>query len=354
MPRTIISALLTVYVCILSGCTLSPSQVTIVTSNSLRENPDIRIIKPGDEIFAAMNDTKWQYRAETNSNFQPTANFHVKYHPSYADKRWMVIQGMLENGNEYPVVLDTGASQHLFVNDIHIRQNNLAIQPFATGSFNPVGWGRCFLAELTIGNTTLVNWPCLYREQHIETRPHGIPIAGENPIIIGLGALRHFKYIAFDSIKQQVRFSFEQNFDPSDQQHWTKFPFVIEEDFTGNAFLITTLNIAGVETQLQLDTGSGRGLAVRRQAWQKIREKTGDIRLKEAKDLYPYIGYIPCRRGVIKKLDVAGRTIDNAHISVFGDDSPMLQEAQGLIGMQYFENTVLVLDFTKNLMWIKK
>lgn len=85
----------------------------------------------------------------------------------------MVVEGKLDNGRKYPIVPDTGASPALFVNDIHIMENKLPICPFRTNHGEPAGWGMCHLAELHIGEVTLINWPCFYREQHVEVQLHG-------------------------------------------------------------------------------------------------------------------------------------------------------------------------------------
>ena len=104
---------------------------------------------------------------------------------------------------------------------------------------------------------------------------------------------------------------------------------------------------------VQLDTGSGRGLAISEKLWEQLSEKIRNVRLVKATDLYPYIGSLPCRRGVIPKLQVGNRTVKGAKISVFPDDSPLLDRGDGLLGMQYFRDTVMVLDFERNLMWVK-
>ncbi len=69
--------------------------------------------------------------------------------------------------------------------------------------------------------------------------------------------------------------------------------------------------------------------------------------------LYPYIGRLPCRRGVISELKVGSITVRNTEISVFPDDSPLVEDCEGLLGMQYFQATVLALDFEQNLVWVK-
>ena len=175
----------------------------------------------------------------------------------------------------------------------------------------------------------------------------------DDSIIVGLPALREFKYIVFDNIRKEVEFSNNELFEPRQLELWEQYSFSIEEDFHGNAFLFVKIPIAGEETELQLDTGSGRGLAVAEELWEVMRQRIQDVKLRKGKDLYPYIGWLVCKRAVIPKLEVGDRTVRNAKISVFPNDSLLLEECQGLLGMQYFRDTVIVLDFERNLMWVK-
>ncbi len=128
---------------------------------------------------------------------------------------------------------------------------------------------------------------------------------------------------------------------------------MIQEDLGGNAFLFVKIPIAGHETEVQLDTGSGRGLAISEESWKAIEEQIGHTKLRKARDLYPYIGLLPCRRGVARRLKIGNRIITDAMISVFPDDSPIVDRCSGLLGMQFFQDTVIVLDFERNLMWVK-
>jgi len=165
--------------------------------------------------------------------------------------------------------------------------------------------------------------------------------------------LQRFKYIAFDSIKEEVEFSLEKVFEPNRSDIWTQYPFTIEEDLGGNTFLFVKIPIAGEEMELQLDTGSGRGLAIAEELWGRISKKVPGVKLKEGKDLYPYIGWLACKHDVLPTLQVGDRTVKNAMISVFPDDSPLLDRCPGLLGMQFFRDTIVVLDFQRNLMWVK-
>lgn len=350
MKRAVLNSFLALVLLWLSGCSVSPIQTVIANSRNLENSSRTFLIdangQAGSEKSAEGN---WS-RIGKATNLG--TNCRVKYHHSYAKNLWMAVEGELSNGTKYPVVLDTGASTALFVNDIHILENNLAIRPFKTDSGDLTGWGACHLPKLTIGEITLVDWPCYYRNQHVELRVFGLTVLKDKALIAGLVALREFKYIVFDSLRREAEFSIEKAFEPTKPDLWTKYPFVIEEDFSGNAFLFVKIPIAGQLIELQLDTGSGRGLAIGEKLWQRIRRKIKGTSLKKGKDLYPYIGWLDCRKTVIAQLSVGDRKIENAKISIFPNESPLLDQCEGLLGMQYFQDTVIVLDFERNLLWV--
>ena len=329
--------------------------MVVVNDNDLEDKADISLIAPNDEPYSIgdVNNINWNYKGQINRGIQEPNRGRVKYHPSYSKNRWMVVEGRLNNGRKYPVVLDTGTSLALFVNDIHILENKLVIYPLRTNNDDSVSWGMSRLPKLSIGQVTLVNWLCFYRGQHAEVQMFGLPIARDKAVIMGLVALREFKYIVFDNVKREAEFSLEEVFEPRNSDLWTQYSFVIEEDLGGNAFLFVKIPIAGEEIELQLDTGSGRGLAITEELWERMRKKIRDVKLRKGRDLYPYIGWLACRRGVITELKVGDRTIKNAKISIFPNDSPLVEQCDGLLGMQYFQDTVMVLDFERNLMWVK-
>lgn len=346
---------LVLVLCSLAGCSIHPIQMVVVNGKSLQRRADMSLISNNDErhCMQDINNGNWNHGGQIAEHVRRPSPWRAKYHPSYSKNRWMAVNGRLGNGRTYPAVLDTGASAALVVNDIHILENKLAIRPFGPGSSNSAGWGICHVPELRMGEVTLVNWPCFYREQHMEIRLFGLPISKDRAIIVGLPALQRFEYVAFDSARKEVEFSLNDVFKPSQFDLWTKCPFVIEEDFAGNALLFVTIPIAGMETKLQLDTGSGRGLAISAELWDRMRKNIRQIELTDGKDLYPYIGWLPCRRGVIPELCVGSRIVRRALISVFPNGSPLLDQCQGLLGMQYFQDTVMVLDFERNLMWVR-
>jgi hypothetical protein len=350
MRRVILSSLFGLF--LLTGC-----QMVVVSSNKLKDNVDVRSARSDDSIYCSdwvkdAYDNNQRISSQINDAKKQQDSWRIKYHDSYSTNHWMVVEGKIGNGKNYPIVLDTGASVGLFVNDIHIKENNLSIRPLKNNN-DSVGWGMCYLPELQIGQVTLTNWPCFYQEQHTEIQLLGLPLTRDKAVIAGLQALCRFKYIAFDSVKEEVEFSLGRLFEPEKPDSWSKYRFEIEEDLGGNSYLFVKIPVSGEEIELQLDTGSGRGLAVAEELWEKIRSKIRPVKLKKGRDLYPYIGRFLCKRGVIEELDMGNRIVRNAMISVFPDDSPIVDECSGLLGMQYFQDTVMVLDFERNLMWVK-
>jgi len=354
MRQIVLSLLTGVLLVIHCGCSVRPVGLVMVNHKNfeadsglpvmqLQATAQLRRIVRIDEQIEPPNPNRGQGRT----------TYRVSYDRSHKVNGWAVVQGRLANGNSYPVVLDTGASPPLFVNDIHIVENNLPVRPFRTSPRDPVGRGMCQLPELRIGPIVIAEWPCFYREQHFERRFLGLAGSKDKTIIAGLGVLRAFKYVAFDGINKEAEFSLDRVFEPADANAWASYPLQVEEGWQDNAYLFVIVPVAGREIRVQLDTGSGRGLAISRRCWQELSKRIPNTKLHRGKDLYPYIGWVNCRRGVIRELEVGNRTIENAMVSVFPDDSPLAEQCNGLLGMQYFEDAIMVLDFERNLMWIK-
>jgi len=281
----------------------------------------------------------------------------VKYHKLYETSRFMVVEGRLGEANKsYAVILDTGASQPIIVKGANIFDKR-QVQPLQADTVNLNGYnlGSCNLAKLQIGDTTFENWPCVYLEKRMKLAVFGLSGHADDSIIMGVPALSKFNYIAFDSIAKEVEFSRDKAFEPSLPPLWMHYKLHIETDFHGNMFLFVELPLAGQMTELQLDTGSGNGLAIREELWEKMQRgpTMANISLKNSKELYPYIGQLQCRKGIVKSFEVGSRTVKNAMISVFPNNSPLLTECEGMIGMQYFRDTIMVLDFENKLMWVR-
>ena len=365
MQKTIVNILLGQLLCLLpAGCSLfSPHYAK---TNSLENRVGIHLIDLNDGSYSVKaiqrNGGRQDFLWEIDSQIKQNKPCQIKYHSSYDTNRFMVVEGKVENtGRKYPIVLDTGASQSIFVKDSHVLDNKLPIYPLQ--DIKPeilnAKIGLCHLANLKIGNISLINQPCLYLEQPMGFKWFGLTAVKDDAIILGLPALREFKYIVFDNVNKKVEFSYNKLFKPlnlpfeKQRQRWVQYPISIEEDFYGNAFLFVEIPILGEKTELQLDTGSGRGLAVAEELWEKISRKIQGVKLSKAKVLYPYMGQLRCKRGIIKKFQLGKKIVRNAKISVFPNNSPVVSESQGVLGMQYFQDTVMVLDFENELMWLR-
>jgi hypothetical protein len=344
-----------VVLCFLSGCTTSPSRYAIIDTPNLSNGTNTEIAK--------LSDTPQNLHWQIDDKVEQIGTFRVKYHPSYNTKRCVVVEGSIADGKKkYPVVLDTGASQGVFVNDIHVRENNLPVLRPSSGQVYSVqtseadtkdyGLGLCYVPQLRIGQMTLQDFPCWYLQRHLELKFFGLPIARDDSIIVGLKALREFGFIVFDGINREVEFSHDRVFEPDDNQVWSKYPLSIEED-RGNAFLFVQIPIAGESMKVQLDTGSGNGLSLSEELWEKLSGKLQNVKLEQDTELYPYVGRLSCKRGVITQLQVGDRIIQKAKISIFPDGSPLLSDCDAILGMQYFQDTVMVLDFNNSMLWAR-
>jgi len=301
------------------------------------------------EVVERADGTK-DYFWEIDSHIEQGDCTAIKYHQMNTQYKFAVVEGSIgPGGRKYPVVVDTGASQPILVKDIHVRQNHLRVQSLKTAGPDGRKIGLCYLPELDLASIRLIDWPCL----QLASQSAGFGVR-DDFIIVGLPVLREFKYIVFDNILGQVEFSRDKVFEPGEADSWAQFPIWLEEDFSGNIFLFVRIVVGGQEMELQLDTGSGRGLAISEELWEQMPPDVRQVRLKRAKELYPYIGNLSCRRGVVAELALGNRKIHNVPVSVFADDSPLVEDCGGLMGMQLFRETVMVLDFENELMWVKR
>jgi len=360
----ILGSLIGVFLFLLPGYSIGPAVYMTADGINHNEPSGMRLMCSDNRADFSLTSLKdylsLDFIWHSDSQMDEKEVCRIKYHRLYYKNRYIVVEGRLGlQGNPYPVVLDTGASQPIFLNMIHVLDNKLPIYFMEDTNYDLNGHklGLCELSLLQIGAVTFTNRPCLYLESPATVNLFGVYVSGRNsnckPVIVGLPVLKEFKYVMFDNIENEVEFSYNQSFETSDADTWEKYPISIEEDSHRNAFLFVRVPIAGEQMELQFDSGSGRGLAIGERLWEQIGFHIPDLNLSGGRDFYPYIGCLACRKGVVPTLQVGDRMITNAEISVFPDDSPLLAESEGLLGMQYFQKAVVVLDFEKSLMWVR-
>ena len=271
----------------------------------------------------------------------------------------------------YPVLFDTGNPRLAHITTAHVQENQLPIYPltFTTSNHKTVDFGVAMIEKLKIGDLMITNLPAEYRYYHTGYLPLGIPIielGQDKEINIPLSVMQKFKYITFDSIKNQMEFSLKKSFSPANCERcqgacnsWKSYPLMTTED--GYIYIKSTLE--GVPVRLLVDTGSEGDLILTKDSFDKMIEKQPKL-LKAWK--LNKTGHAPIAGGDFsyQSYFVNGLTFDqykyNLHtiVEVVGEDIiyDLLEEIEldGIIGFPFFEDTVMALDFEHGKMWVKK
>jgi hypothetical protein len=255
----------------------------------------------------------------------------VPYHAAYAETGCMVLEGHLgDSAISYPVVLDTGAPGAVF-----LPSNSRTVRP----SERPA---------VQIGSMTLVQPPC-FRISRCREVP-----AKDEPLIVGLPALRKLSYLRFDNVRREAELSCRKPFAPDSPTHWSTYPLTIEQDASGYPGVYAEIPAGGVRIRWQLDTGSGRALSLDETTWARLSAGLPGVMLRSGEDFYPYVGRLPCKHGVPDRLPFGDRCLDSPHVSIFPDDSVLMKDCHALVGMDCFRDTVIVLDFHSATLWVRK
>lgn len=286
---------------------------------------------------------------------QPT---RIKYVPF---ARQSIVKGKINN-KRYPVLFDTGNPSVVHITTAHVEENNLPVYPLkitdSKGHTHDVG--VAIIPSMTIGDIKFCNLPAVYSYYHTGYLPLGIPIIlGQNKeVVVPLRVIRKFKYMACDNIKKELEFSADASFKVDDPQGWKTYPLLFED---GWMFIQTS--IEGFPAKLMVDTGSQAELFLKESYFNNIAENKP--RFGKAWKLNK-TAFAPLAGGKtpIKSYFVHGLTFDDytyslsTIIRVFKESglSKLLEDIQcdGIIGYTFFEDTVMVLDFEQEKMWVKK
>ncbi len=259
---------------------------------------------------------------------------------------------LMSSSRRYPIRIDTGQPSFILVNDIHILENNLPI-------YNIPGEqkGICLLPDLRMGKLIIRNLMANYYFRHAEIQLFGLPIKKKKQILVGLSLLMRFKYVAFDSINKEVEFSTAQSFHPQDQTLWSRYPFSKLSGSEGNPRIFVEIPIAGQNMNLVFDTGCQPALFTTEKIWQQTQKRLHKVK-KSIKSVFaPFIGgNIRARTVIVKELNVGDRIVKNAFVAIVPDTSifgSSMKNQEGLLGMQCFADTTVVLDFERDVMWVK-
>lgn len=259
------------------------------------------------------------------------------------------VRGQLPNGNEYPVVIDSGNPADVAVVTTVVLENALPVLPFEQ---LPKGQGGiCRLGELKIGGMRIVNPPCAYWTGHYERRFLGWTMWKQKDINLGLGLMQSFVYILIDNIAREVEFSVE-GFIAEPNKDWASYPMIVETREQGNKRLMVDIPVAGQTRHIMLDTGAGPGLILTKKVWAQISDEMHVVSTAKSFVSSPADGRVQCNEVVVRELGVGETVIPDAVVFVMPDENPY-GEDDFTLGMGFFKETTVVLDFGHNLLWIK-
>ena len=319
-----------------------------VYAYDLESSPGVRLMDPNHVIFEIIS----QETNRVNVKWDKTEIHHqgrcrVKMRENSPNVQ---VLAEVNDGKIYPVVIDSGATKYLAVTDSLVLDAGLEIYPIYELGKN-IG-GLCHLEKLKIGTLTIVNPACEYWLAHYERRVLGHTIWKEKKLNLGLNLMKEFSYILFDNVTREVEFATNNSFNPQDSNKWHQYPISIEHDEKQYARLMVDIPLVEQTQRIEFDTGAAPGLILTESIWAKF---SSDLQIRhQEKDRLatPLSGWLPCRKITVEQLALGNISINNARIYVIADDNPFGQDELTL-GIGFFKETVIVLDFERNLLWVR-
>jgi hypothetical protein len=261
----------------------------------------------------------------------------------------ILLAGSLNNNYRCNVIIDTGCPHLCALSPVIVQENNLPIYPIDGDEYLN---GISYLSNLKLGKLVIHEMPCWYADQQWELQFFGIPIKKDKTITLGLMLMKEFRYISFDGVHRKLTLSAEQSFMPTQDDQWSRYPLKIEDDTHGALRLMVDIPIEGKTYHIALDTGSPDSLTIDRKFFDEFyKSEKVAIKKQDAKLGYYAEGWVNCQKITLPELDFCHRKIKNAQIFIRPDD--MANKYPNIVGMKYFKDTVLVLDFENELLWVK-
>ena len=274
----------------------------------------------------------------------------IKYHPLTFNRCSVWVTGRLTKNYRCHVAIDTGCWALGALSWSVIRENKLPIYPIEIEE--KVFDGFCYLPVLQVGEAKIREVGCLCMNKELDRQFFGMPVNRIRRVLLGLQLLKEFRYILVDGVHKELMLSAEQSFTPMQDDQWLQYPLKIEEYPKGGLRLMIDIPIGGKTYHIQLDTGSDGALTVDTKFFDELSKSiTATVKKRKGKDLF-LIGWVDCQKVVLPELDFCHRILKNAQISILPDD--MAGKYTNLVGMQCFKDTVMVLDFERELMWVKQ
>ncbi len=346
------------------GCSYGP----VNSSSVLRDRGVVRI-DPNDGPFVVevvekvgedgnepeeMRVIEWKETRVTGS-LSRDRSLWLKYKPYYF---YMFSQPAVEvempGGHRCTGLLDTGYGGSVYVTDLTVRQSDLAVFPMGEHSDTGCGQGLCEIPAMRIGTVTVENPPCWYEQRHWQLRVLGVPLYRHKTVLIGMGMISKFSHVLFDNVHRRVRFSREDQFEPDDPSRWARVPFVLERE-NGGLRMMVDISLGGQEVHVEFDTcGAKPGLILRDDMWDRV---SGSVDARGGgKTLHPsyQFGWHWCRRYTLEEIQTGELTLEKTKVDVLPAGSEFGREFEGILTLDAFRKTTVVLDFRQNVIWVRK
>lgn len=351
-------------VCLTGGCTVAP-----VNTPAFSEKSGVRWIDPNDGPFVIestqdLDPDTGRIETSRRTRWKPTP-----ITPNLLKERTVAVNAnafsfwfsnkvlvpvRMPNGRQYSAVMDTGYASYVYLNDAVVRDNDLAIYPLGTNPRTNCAQGLCAIPTLNIGDIAMENVPAWYEQRQWQLRILGIPLYRQRTLLIGLELMRPFSYILFDTPGRRIVFSPLEPFQPRNADEWVTVPFALEE-IDGTLRMIIPISVAGVSMRVHFDTGGGReGLTLSESLWQRVTDPLVADGRRRGKTLSYQYGSLPCRRYVVPEFFIGDIVLRDKEVVVLPENSPLLPQGSGILGLAYFKKTTVVLDFKSSRIWIRR
>lgn len=320
------------------------------------------VLDPNDYSFSIAYDPNLNSVDITGADLNQLSQQDPVY-LTYAPSSKQAVSRCRIGSNTYPVLFDTGNSTLVHITAAHINENQLPVLAFeyTTAQGNELDLKLAMIEELDLGELHIKNLLATYNLEHTVHQLFGMDAAkvGEDKTLnISLAIMRQFSYIAFDHPKQRMELSLTTRFKPDDAENWKSYRLHIKNR---RPYIQSTLE--GVDVMLLVDTGSSGGLLLTKECFGRISRRQPELQKipkREVTSFAPLSGgpysclacspkdvtFDKCKYPLTSEINIIEKGILYDHFMENGFD--------GLIGLPFFDHTVMVLDFKQHTVWVKK
>ncbi len=351
MKRFVLVSLLLSFVLMqICGCSIDTYKTARISKNPSLARIDVNNL-PFDMQIERLPDNHINILILGSPKIEPGAGktFSIKYHNSLLHSSPQVyVPVEFPNGRKYVAYVDTGCDLPVWLTSDIVVKNKLAILPVMSSA--DIGFsGLCHIPSLKFGPAQIRDAVGFYIEQQWHLRFMNITFYKHPDIMFGREFLKSFDYILFDNVNKEVGFSMDGAFKPQKGEEWESYSFSTDPAVHSDTIMVK-MPIAGQVLEVAFDSGGGKpGLDLNKSHWQAIEKNLTVKRLVDTQITIWQGDRWPCIKATVSEISIGPKILKNADVII--DDNP---EHLSVISLGYFQDTVVVLDYVNNLMWIKK